>query len=92
MIDQGAGGEPAATDALPEYTEQQLRKFDGSRRNPVYVAYRGRVYDLTSSPHWRTGLHRNLHFAGQDLTGELEDAPHTDLVFRKFPIVGRLKP
>jgi predicted heme/steroid binding protein len=72
------------------FTEQELRKYDGSRKSAVYIAYKGIVYDVSSSPHWRFGDHRNLHFAGQDLTSELPDAPHTDLVFRKFPIVGRL--
>ncbi|OQY94431.1 MAG: hypothetical protein B6D41_07115 [Chloroflexi bacterium UTCFX4] len=55
------------------------------------VAYKGLVYDVTTSSFWRTGLHRDLHWAGQDLTDEIADAPHTELVFHKFPIVGRLK-
>lgn len=80
------------TQTFKEFTEQELRKCDGSRGNPVCVAYRGLVYDLSKSAHWFTGMHRDLHFAGQDLTGEIVDAPHTDLVFRRFPIVGRLKP
>ncbi len=73
------------------FTEQELKKYDGSRKNPVYIAYKGLVYDVTSSGHWHTGLHRDLHFAGQDLTREIADAPHTDLVFRKFPVVGILE-
>ncbi len=76
---------------LREFQEQDLRKYDGSRGNPVYIAYNGLVYDVSSSPYWWTGMHRDLHFAGQDLTDELADAPHSDLVFRKFPIVGKLK-
>jgi predicted heme/steroid binding protein len=76
---------------LREFTEQELRKFDGSRRNPVYIAYHGLVYDVTASAQWYTGMHRNLHWAGQDLTSEIVDAPHTDLVFHKFPIVGKLR-
>lgn len=77
---------------LREISEQELRRCDGSsRKNPIYVAYNGLVYDLTTSSFWRTGLHRNLHWAGQDLTNELAEAPHTELVFHKFPVVGRLK-
>lgn len=84
---------PVIPTALREISIQELRRCDGSsRKNPVYIAYRGLVYDVTSSSFWRTGLHRDLHFAGQDLTDEIADAPHTDLVFHKFPIVGRLKP
>ena len=74
------------------FTDRELRKYDGSRKNPVYIAYNGLVYDVTASPHWHTGEHRNLHFAGQDLTSEMPDAPHSDLVFRNFPVVGILKP
>ena len=76
---------------MREFTEYELRPYDGSRGKPVYIAYNGLVYDVTASPHWRTGEHRNLHFAGQDLTSELPDAPHSALVFDKFPVVGRLK-
>ncbi|MBI5302258.1 MAG: cytochrome B5 [Chloroflexi bacterium] len=73
------------------FTEQELKKYDGSRRMPMYIAYNGLVYDVTSSPHWRDGMHRNLHFAGQDLTSELADSPHGESVFRKYPVVGVLK-
>lgn len=73
------------------FTEQELKKYDGSRKMPVYIAYNGLVYDVTSSAHWRGGDHRNLHFAGQDLTHELSDSPHGERVFRKFSVVGILK-
>ncbi|HZQ06806.1 MAG TPA: cytochrome b5 domain-containing protein [Anaerolineae bacterium] len=82
---------PPPTESLREISIQELRRCDGSRKNPVYIAYKGLVYDVSTSSFWRTGLHRDLHFAGQDLTDEIADAPHTDLVFHKFPIVGRLK-
>ena len=82
---------PPFPESLREISIQELRRCDGSRRNPVYVAYKGLVYDVSSSSFWRTGLHRDLHFAGQDLTDEIAEAPHTDLVFHKFPVVGRLK-
>jgi predicted heme/steroid binding protein len=74
------------------FTEQQLKQFDGSsRKRPAYIAYHGIVYDVSSNSHWRDGLHRNLHFAGQDLTDELADSPHGDVVFSKLPIVGVFK-
>jgi predicted heme/steroid binding protein len=31
------------------------------------------------------------HWAGQDLTDELKDAPHTEMVFEKFKPIGTLK-
>jgi predicted heme/steroid binding protein len=80
-----------STTDLREISEQELRRCDGTRRNPAYVAYRGLVYDVSGSPYWHRGLHRDLHFAGQDLTEEVAHAPHSDLVFHKFPVVGKLK-
>jgi predicted heme/steroid binding protein len=39
---------------------------------------------------WRRGNHYE-HWAGQDLTSELDkDAPHTANVFDNFPVVGQL--
>jgi predicted heme/steroid binding protein len=77
---------------LREISIQELRRCDGSsRKNPIYIAYNGLVYDVTTSSFWRTGLHRNLHWAGQDLTDELKQAPHSELVFHKFPIAGKLQ-
>jgi predicted heme/steroid binding protein len=53
------------------------------------VAYRGFVYDVSACPRWRSGLHQGLHFAGQDLTQELAEAPHASEVFQR-PCVRRL--
>ena len=72
-----------------EYTPQQLALRNGNDRQEVWVAYKGRIYDVSSSRLWRDGKHYE-HWAGQDLTEELPDAPHTDRVFDKFDIVGRL--
>lgn len=55
----------------------------------MYIACAGIVYDVTDCPKWRTGLHEELHFAGQDLTSELPDAPHELEVFR-HPCVKRI--
>ena len=38
---------------------------------------------------WKNGQHYE-HWAGQDLTDELKDAPHGDKVFTKFRIIGEL--
>ena len=76
------------------FTLGQLRRFDGERGSPKYVAYAGVVYDVSNCPKWRRGLHENLHFPGQDLTSELPDAPHGPEVFARPCVrrVGRLEP
>lgn len=76
---------------LPNYTRSQLALRNGQDREEVWVAYKGLVYDCTSSRLWFTGIHYG-HWAGQDLTEELADAPHTDSVFERFEVIGRLDP
>lgn len=80
---------------IPEIiiTEMELRRNNGDRGSRKYVAHDGVVYDVTDCPKWRLDLHENLHFPGQDLTGELPDAPHEDDVFSRpcVKVVGRLQ-
>ncbi|WP_367914851.1 cytochrome b5 domain-containing protein [Leadbetterella sp. DM7] len=68
-------------------TKRQLSLRNGSDKPEIWVAFRGRVYDVSASRLWRAGKHYE-HWAGQDLTRELADAPHTEGVFEKFEIVG----
>ena len=75
---------------LPEYTLQQLALRNGQDREEVWVAYRGVIYDVKKSRLWRNGRHYE-HWAGQDLTEELADAPHNANVFDKFEAVGLVK-
>ena len=72
-----------------EIARNQLALHNGQDKEAVWIAYKGLVYDVTSSRLWKTGTHYE-HWAGQDLTDELPDAPHTDEVFQKFKVVGRL--
>lgn len=74
---------------LPEYTRNQLALRNGSDKPEVWIAYKGLIYDVGSSRLWYTGKHYE-HWAGQDLTNELPDAPHTESVFEKFEAIGRL--
>lgn len=75
---------------LKEYTRAQLALRNGQDRPEIWCAYQGLIYDVSSSRLWRNGRHYE-HWAGQDLTPELQkDAPHTENVFDKFEVVGRL--
>ncbi|MFY0627250.1 MAG: cytochrome b5 [Reichenbachiella sp.] len=75
---------------LKPYTKQQLALRNGQDREEIWVAYKGRIYDVSNSKLWRKGQHYE-HWAGQDLTEELSDAPHTEYVFDKFEVIGILK-
>lgn len=79
-----------SNDILPEFTSSQLALKNGQDSPEIWCAYKGFIYDVTKSKLWRNGKHYE-HWAGQDLTPELADAPHTVNVFDKFKIVGKLK-
>ena len=74
---------------LKKYTKSQLALRNGQDRDEIWVAFQGIIYDVGASRLWRNGKHYE-HWAGQDLSKELKDAPHTDKVFEKFSIVGEL--
>lgn len=71
------------------YTKVQLAKRNGQDRQEIWVAYKGVIYDVTDSRLWKNGMHYE-HWAGQDLTDELADAPHSEQVFERFSVVGML--
>ena len=74
---------------MKKYTKHQLALRNGQDRKEIWCAYNGIIYDLTDSNRWANGKHYE-HWSGQDLTEELEDAPHQDWVFEKFDMVGYL--
>jgi predicted heme/steroid binding protein len=80
------------TVTLRTISQAELRRNTGERGTRKYIAYAGLVYDVTECPKWKPELHEQLHFAGQDLTSELPDAPHKTEVFQRacVKLVGRL--
>lgn len=78
------------TSDLPSISRTQLSLRNGQDKPQVWIAYKGVVYDVSGSRLWREGKHYE-HWAGQDLTHELPDAPHTDEVFARFTAIGRLE-
>ncbi len=74
---------------LPEINKRQLSLRNGQDHHLIWVAYKGLVYDVTNSRLWLKGKHYE-HWAGQDLTQELADAPHGTGVFNRFQCIGQL--
>jgi predicted heme/steroid binding protein len=72
------------------FSREELKKYDGSR-GISYVAYRGKVYDVSKSFQWEKGSHQFIHKAGQDLTDDLKEAPHLPSLLFRFPVVGELE-
>jgi predicted heme/steroid binding protein/uncharacterized membrane protein len=69
-----------------------LQYFDGKENKPAYFAYKGKVYDVSSSKLWKGGTHLNKHRAGDDLTDILKTAPHGEDKVLKMPEMGELLP
>jgi predicted heme/steroid binding protein/uncharacterized membrane protein len=76
---------------MQEFEIAELEKYDGNDGRPVYVAYKGKVYDISNSKLWRNGLHMKRHHAGQDMTTAIQGAPHEPDLLERFPQVGTLK-
>ena len=74
---------------LPVYTKQQLALRNGQDKPQIWIAYKGLIYDVGSSRLWKNGKHYE-HWAGQDLTDELREAPQNENVFDKFEPIGHL--
>jgi predicted heme/steroid binding protein len=75
---------------LSFFTPQELALRNGQDYPQIWVAFQGIIYDVTESRLWKNGKHYE-HWAGQDLTPEMADAPHTERVFEKFEVIGYLK-
>jgi predicted heme/steroid binding protein/uncharacterized membrane protein len=79
---------PEKPDKIKEFTPANLAANNGINGQPVYIAFQGKVYDVSGSGLWEGGQHMGAHGAGGDLTGEFADAPHGEEVFERYPQVG----
>ncbi len=72
-------------------TKKELAQYNGKDRAPAFIAYEGKVYDVSRSFLWQGGRHQALHTAGVDLTADLDQAPHGADLLERFPVVGVLE-
>jgi predicted heme/steroid binding protein/uncharacterized membrane protein len=75
---------------LRKFTTEDLARFNGENGAPAYIAFEGRVFNVTGSKFWRGGMHMKRHPAGKDLTAEMSAAPHDLSVLDRYPQVGVL--
>ncbi len=75
---------------MKEMDSHELNRMNGKDGKTVCIAFGGKVYDVSQSTHWNTGVHMARHASGQDLTREMEAAPHGPEVLDTFPRVGIL--
>jgi predicted heme/steroid binding protein/uncharacterized membrane protein len=75
-----------------ELSVEELSRYDGKEGRPVYVAHQGKVYDVSKSPLWKTGVHMKRHASGRDLSVDIGGAPHGPEVLERCPQVGTIRP
>lgn len=75
---------------LKKFTLEELKQFDGRDGRPAYIAYEGKVYDVTESFLWIGGDHQGQHEAGKDLTDEMKLAPHGEETLERAKLIGVL--
>jgi len=75
---------------MEQMDKDELQQHDGTEDKKAYIAYQGRVFDVTQSKLWRNGLHFKTHQAGRDLTEAMKAAPHGPSVMERCEKVGKL--
>jgi len=75
---------------LKKFTLEELKQYDGRDGKPAYIAYKGKVYDVTESFLWVDGDHQGQHEAGKDLTEEMALAPHQEETLERIKLIGVL--
>jgi len=77
-------------DAERKFTLEELKQYDGRDGRPAYIAYKGKIYDVTESFLWIGGDHQGQHEAGKDITSEIQSAPHGEEMLERVKLVGVL--
>jgi predicted heme/steroid binding protein len=77
-----------SADGKGRFTPDELDDHDGTEGGRTLIAANGQVYDVSSSPMWKGGMHAGRHKAGQDLTEYLKNAPHDADVLKRYERVG----
>jgi predicted heme/steroid binding protein len=72
------------------FSREELARCNGQDGTPAYIAYDGKVYDVSHSFLWQKGRHQVRHPAGVDYTGGLAQAPHGADLLERLPVVGTL--
>jgi predicted heme/steroid binding protein/uncharacterized membrane protein len=76
---------------MKKFDLEEISKFNGEEGSPTYIVHKGRVIDVSESTFWKNGLHMKRHRAGNDLTTDIQAAPHGTEVLERYPQVGILK-
>jgi arsenite oxidase small subunit len=72
------------------FSKDELEKFDGKEGRPLYIAFNGKIYDLSNSKLWIQGTHMGIHTRNEDLAETIKTAPHGEEMLQRFTVLGTL--
>ena len=75
---------------MRRFTKKELAQYNGKDGVSAFMAYKGKVYDVSRSFLWQGGRHQVLHTAGVDLTASLDQALHGADLLERVPVIGML--
>ena len=73
-----------------KFTSEELKQFDGLSGHPLYVVFKGKVYDFSGSQLWLEGKHMGQHTSNEDLAESIKTAPHGEDNVLRFPVIGEI--
>ena len=76
---------------LRKFTLEEVKQYDGKNGRSAYIAFKGKVYDVTDNYLWGDGEHFSEHKAGQDTSDGLSNAPHGDEKLESITLIGELE-
>ena len=66
---------------IKEYTLEELAEYNG-KNGKTYVAYQGKVYNVSDSDLWKDGDIRDT--LREDLTEEMDKSPHGAKILKDY--------
>lgn len=72
-------------------TLEELKQYDGKEGRPAYIAYKGKIYDLSKSDFWTGGVHMGMINAGEDVTEKIGLSPHGEGNILRYPPIAELE-
>ena len=73
---------------LRKFTIDELKQYDGKNGRLAYIAFRGKVYDVTDNYTWGDGDHFGEHQAGRDTPDGILNASHVDEKLEATVLIG----
>jgi arsenite oxidase small subunit len=73
------------------FTLDELKEYDGKEGRPLYLIYKGKVYDVSESKLWTQGSHMGQHTFNEELEETIKQAPHQEEVLSRFPVIGEVR-